>query len=91
MSTVVWDGAKIVMPINEPADGSKKSQIQEYIEQYDGPGVQHIALRTDDIVATVQALRDRGVRFMRVESSARPEFYGYSRPAHFAGLDGTVQ
>ena len=66
MSTVVWDGSKIVMPINEPADGLKKSQIQEYIEHYDGPGVQHIALRTDDIVATVQALRDRGVRFMRV-------------------------
>lgn len=66
MSTVVWNGASIVMPINEPADGRKKSQIQEYIEHYDGPGVQHIALRTDDIVATVQALRDRGVRFMRV-------------------------
>ncbi len=66
MSTVVWDGSKIVMPINEPADGLKKSQIQEYIEHYDGPGVQHIALRTDDIVAAVQALRDRGVRFMRV-------------------------
>ncbi len=66
MSTVVWDGSKIVMPINEPAEGLKKSQIQEYIEHYDGPGVQHIALRTDDIVATVQALRDRGVRFMTV-------------------------
>ena len=51
VSTVVWDGNKIVMPINEPADGLKKSQIQEYIEHYDGPGVQHIALHTDDIVA----------------------------------------
>ena len=66
MSTVVWDGSKIVMPINEPADGKKKSQIQEYVDTYDGPGVQHIALRTDDIVSTVQALRDRGVRFMSV-------------------------
>ena len=66
MSTVVWDGTKIVMPINEPADGKKKSQIQEYLETYDGPGVQHIALRTDDIVATVDALRTRGVRFMQV-------------------------
>jgi 4-hydroxyphenylpyruvate dioxygenase len=66
MSTVVWDGSKIVMPINEPADGKKKSQIQEYVDTYDGPGVQHIALRTDDIVSTVQALRDRGVRFMTV-------------------------
>jgi 4-hydroxyphenylpyruvate dioxygenase len=66
MSTVVWDGSKIVMPINEPADGLKKSQIQEYIEHYDGPGVQHIALRTNNIVNAVQALRDRGVRFMTV-------------------------
>ena len=66
MSTVVWDGSKIVMPINEPAEGLKKSQIQEYIEHYDGPGVQHIALRTDNIVDAVQAMRDRGVRFMTV-------------------------
>lgn len=66
MSTVVWDGSKIVMPINEPAEGKRKSQIQEYIEHYDGPGVQHLALRTDDIVNAVQALRDRGVRFMTV-------------------------
>ena len=66
MSTVVWDGTKIVMPLNEPADGKKKSQIQEYLETYDGPGVQHIALRTNDIVATVAALRERGVRFMTV-------------------------
>ena len=66
MSTVVWDGSKIVMPINEPAEGLKKSQIQEYIEHYDGPGVQHIALRTDNIVHAVQAMRDRGVRFMTV-------------------------
>lgn len=66
MSTVVWDGSKIVMPINEPAEGRKKSQIQEYIEHYDGPGVQHIALRTDDIVTAVEALRARGVRFMTV-------------------------
>jgi 4-hydroxyphenylpyruvate dioxygenase len=66
VSTVVWDGGRIVMPINEPADGLRKSQIQEYIEHYDGPGVQHIALATDDIVTTVQALRDRGMRFMKV-------------------------
>jgi 4-hydroxyphenylpyruvate dioxygenase len=54
------------MPLNEPADGLRKSQIQEYVETYDGPGVQHIALRTDDIVATVAALRDRGLRLMTV-------------------------
>ena len=66
MSTVVWDGSTIVMPINEPADGLRKSQIDEYLEHYDGPGVQHLALRTDDIIATVRALRARGLRFMTV-------------------------
>lgn len=81
-STVVWDGSNIVMPINEPADGLKKSQIQEYIEYYDGPGVQHLALRTDDIVASVQALRDRGVRFMRVPDS----YYG-GATVRLAGFD----
>jgi 4-hydroxyphenylpyruvate dioxygenase len=65
-SSVVWNGSNIVMPINEPAEGRKQSQIQEYIEHYRGQGVQHIALRTNDIAATVQALRDRGVRFMKV-------------------------
>ena len=82
MSTVVWDGSKIVMPINEPADGLKKSQIQEYIEHYDGPGVQHIALRTDDIVAAVQAMRDRGVRFMTV-----PDTYYDEAKARLAEFD----
>jgi 4-hydroxyphenylpyruvate dioxygenase len=66
MSTVVWDGSKIVLPINEPADGLRKSQIQEYIDYYGCAGVQHIAMRTDDIVSTVSALRARGVRFLRV-------------------------
>jgi 4-hydroxyphenylpyruvate dioxygenase len=82
MSTVVWDGTRIYMPINEPADGRKKSQIQEYLETYDGPGVQHIAMRTDDIVATVQALRERGVRFMRVPD----EYYDDAR-TRLAGFD----
>jgi len=66
MSTVVWDGSKIVLPINEPADGLRKSQIQEYLDFYGCPGVQHIAMRTDDIVSTVSGLRARGVRFLRV-------------------------
>jgi 4-hydroxyphenylpyruvate dioxygenase len=66
MSTVVWDGSSITMPINEPARGRRKSQIQEYVEAYRGSGVQHIALATDDIIATVDALRARGVRFMQV-------------------------
>jgi len=82
MSTVVWDGSKIVLPINEPADGRKKSQIQEYVEAYRGPGVQHIALRTDDIVAAVAALRDRGVRFMSVPAS----YYTEARE-RLAGVD----
>jgi 4-hydroxyphenylpyruvate dioxygenase len=86
MSTVVWDGTKIVMPLNEPADGRKKSQIQEYLETYDGPGVQHIALRTDDIVTTVSRLRDRGVRFMRVPDTyydeARQRMEGIDLPWH---------
>ncbi len=64
MSTVVWDGSEIVLPLNEPADGLRKSQIEEYLETYRGPGVQHIALRTDDIVAAVAALRSRGLRFL---------------------------
>jgi 4-hydroxyphenylpyruvate dioxygenase len=82
MSTVVWDGTRIFMPLNEPADGRKKSQIQEYLETYDGPGVQHIALRTDDIVTTVGALRDRGLRFMQVPES----YYDEARARH-AELD----
>ncbi|MGP0031846.1 MAG: 4-hydroxyphenylpyruvate dioxygenase [Acidimicrobiales bacterium] len=69
MSTVVWNGSEIVMPINEPASGLKKSQIEEYLEHYDGPGVQHIALRTADIVRTVQELRDRGMRFMETPAT----------------------
>ena len=66
MSTVVWDGSRVVLPINEPADGARKSQIQEYLECYGSPGVQHIALATDDIVASVSALRSRGVRMLTV-------------------------
>jgi 4-hydroxyphenylpyruvate dioxygenase len=84
ISTVVWNGSNIVMPINEPADGLRKSQIEEYLESYDGPGVQHIALRTDDIVATVAALRARGVRFMQVPDSyydeARTRLAGFDLP-----------
>ena len=56
----------IKMPINEPAAGKKKSQIQEYVECNQGPGVQHLALYTDDIVATVSELKRRGVDFLEV-------------------------
>ena len=63
MSKVVADGTrKVKFPLNEPAVGKKKSQIDEYLEFYGGPGVQHIALATNDIVATVRAMRAAGVR-----------------------------
>jgi 4-hydroxyphenylpyruvate dioxygenase len=69
MSTVVTDGSQVVLPINEPADGLKKSQIQEYLESYGSPGVQHIALGTEDIVSAVTAMRQRGVRFLSVPAT----------------------
>lgn len=56
----------IKMPINEPATGLKKSQIQEYVDYYGGAGIQHIALNTDDIIKAVSNLRDRGLEFLSV-------------------------
>jgi 4-hydroxyphenylpyruvate dioxygenase len=70
MSKVVASGNdRIKFPINEPAQGRKKSQIDEYLEFYRGPGVQHLAIATDDIIQTVTALRDRGVEFLQVPKS----------------------
>jgi 4-hydroxyphenylpyruvate dioxygenase len=67
MSKVMQDGTgRIKFPINEPATGKRKSQVQEYLDYYGGPGVQHIAFATDDIVRTVSELRARGVEFLRV-------------------------
>ncbi|MBL7897102.1 MAG: 4-hydroxyphenylpyruvate dioxygenase, partial [Crocinitomicaceae bacterium] len=67
MSKVMSNGnGRIKFPINEPAKGKKKSQIEEYIDFYNGAGCQHIAVATDDIVATVSAMRDRGVEFLYV-------------------------
>ena len=63
-STVVWNGSSIIMPINEPAPGLRRSQITEYLDANRGPGVQHIALRAPVITDSVAALRDRGVRFL---------------------------
>ena len=60
---------RIKMPINEPAEGRKKSQIEEYLDFYRGPGVQHIAMSTGDILGAVRELRSRGVRFLRVPDS----------------------
>ncbi|MBL0744529.1 4-hydroxyphenylpyruvate dioxygenase [Chryseolinea lacunae] len=67
MSKVVSNGNGYVkFPINEPASGKKKSQIEEYLDFYNGPGVQHIAIATDDIIYTVAELRRRGVEFLYV-------------------------
>ncbi|MCC5609907.1 4-hydroxyphenylpyruvate dioxygenase [Nostoc sp. CHAB 5834] len=65
MSMVLQNSTgRIKFPINEPASGYRKSQIQEYLDFYHGPGVQHIALKTNDIIKTVQQLRDNGVEFL---------------------------
>jgi 4-hydroxyphenylpyruvate dioxygenase len=70
MSKVMANGnERIKFPINEPAKGKKKSQIDEYLEFYRGPGVQHLALATDDIISTVGALRDRGIEFLRAPTT----------------------
>jgi 4-hydroxyphenylpyruvate dioxygenase len=76
MSKVLWDGiGNVKMPINEPAEGRRRSQIEEFLDAYGGPGVQHLALATDDIVTTVRALRERGVGFLSVP----PEYYEEAR------------
>jgi 4-hydroxyphenylpyruvate dioxygenase len=83
-STVVHNGAGVVMPINEPAPGLRKSQIEEYLDAYRGPGVQHIALATPDIVTSVGAMRDRSVRFLTMPATyyddARERVTGFDLP-----------
>jgi 4-hydroxyphenylpyruvate dioxygenase len=83
-STVVHNGDGIVMPINEPAPGLKKSQITEYLEAYRGPGVQHVALATDDIVGSVASMRSRGVRFLDMPDAyyidAKERVQGFELP-----------
>ena len=70
MSKVMSNGNGFVkFPINEPAEGKKKSQVEEYLEFYKGEGVQHVALATENIIETVVQLRDRGVEFLQVPSS----------------------
>ncbi|MBM4188990.1 MAG: 4-hydroxyphenylpyruvate dioxygenase [Gemmatimonadetes bacterium] len=70
MSKVMSNGnGRIKFPINEPASGKKKSQIEEYLDFYRGPGVQHIAMATNNIIETVTGLRDRGVEFLTVPGS----------------------
>lgn len=67
MSKVMASGnGRVKFPINEPADGKKKSQIDEFLEFFGGAGVQHVAMRTDDIIYTVSRLRARGIEFLKV-------------------------
>jgi 4-hydroxyphenylpyruvate dioxygenase len=91
-STVVHNGAGVVMPINEPAPGLKRSQIQEYLDSYRGPGVQHIALATPNIVTAVGAMRSRGVRFLQMPATyyedAKMRVTGFELPwAELEDLD----
>ena len=83
MSKVMENGTgKIKFPINEPAEGKKKSQIEEYLDYYHGPGVQHIAMNTGDIAATVRALRANGIKFLRV-----PDTYYDSLPKRIGKIN----
>jgi 4-hydroxyphenylpyruvate dioxygenase len=87
MSKVVTSGdGRVKLPINEPAEGARKSQIDEYLEFYGGPGVQHIAVSTTDIVRTVTELQARGVRFLRT-----PDSYYDGVPARVGAIDQPVE
>jgi 4-hydroxyphenylpyruvate dioxygenase len=83
MSKVMTDGqGKIKFPINEPAEGKRKSQIEEYLEFNHGPGVQHVALASSNIVATVEALQERGMVFL-----ATPDSYYEEVPGRVGEID----
>jgi 4-hydroxyphenylpyruvate dioxygenase len=83
MSKVVADGTRTVkFPLNEPAAGKRKSQIDEYLEFYGGPGVQHIALATDDIVASVRAMSAAGVEFLATPDSYYDELGSWVGETH---------
>ena len=87
MSKVVTNGdGRVKFPINEPAEGVRKSQIDEYLEFYGGAGVQHIAVSTTDIVRTVEALQSRGVSFLRT-----PQSYYEGVPARVGEIDQSLE
>lgn len=87
MSKVVQNGGgRIKLPINEPAEGKRKSQIEEYLDYNTGPGVQHIALRTDDVIGTVRHLRARGMNFTYV-----PDTYYEELPGRVGTIDEDVR
>ena len=86
MSKVMADGSgRIKFPINEPAEGKRKSQIEEYLDFYRGPGVQHVALATADIIDTVARLRDSGVSFLTV-----PPSYYEMLPSRVGTIDENI-
>ena len=88
MSKVMSNGnGRIKFPINEPAKGKKKSQIEEYLDFYEGPGVQHIAVATNDIVGTVKALKERGVEFL----PPPPQSYYDSIPARLGAHNHMIK
>ncbi|MGM1430350.1 4-hydroxyphenylpyruvate dioxygenase [Sphingobacterium lactis] len=88
MSKVMSNGNGYVkFPINEPAEGKKKSQIEEYLEFYEGEGVQHAALATNDIIKTVKALKARGVEFL----GAPPETYYEMLPERVGKIDEEIR
>ncbi len=91
MSKVMSNGnERVKFPINEPAAGKRKSQIEEYLEFYHGPGVQHIAMATDNIIETVGALQRQGVEFLRVPSTYYEDLIGARRKDRRAGR-GTAE
>jgi 4-hydroxyphenylpyruvate dioxygenase len=77
---------RVKFPINEPAEGKKKSQIEEYLDFYGGPGVQHIAIRTDDIISTIRALKSNGVEFLDT-----PDTYYDDLEARVGHIDEATQ
>lgn len=88
MSKVMSNGnGRIKFPINEPAEGKKKSQIEEYLDFYEGPGVQHIAVATNDILATVSEMRKRGVEFL----GTPPDAYYNEVPDRLLAHDHTLK
>ena len=83
MSKVMSNGnGRIKFPINEPAEGKKKSQIEEYLDFYEGSGVQHIAVATDDILTTVADLRSRGIEFLSTPPQAYYDAVPFRLEAH---------
>src|SRR5437762_5257494 len=80
MSKVMSNGNGFVkFPINEPAEGKKKSQVEEYLEFYNGEGVQHVAIATKDIVKTVTEIQKRGVEFLNIPSTYYDELPAQDR------------